>query len=123
MNVQSWKNILLIILSFISIFGLFIFFIIPDHFSKISISHSSLSSSSSSLSLIDEAGQQRTVSRKITSSLGKIEAGLAKSRALIIKKSGANPTVDDHDEDYVPSGSVYWNPDLFHRYLSLSVFW
>ncbi|MFS7904667.1 putative xylogalacturonan beta-1,3-xylosyltransferase [Helianthus anomalus] len=115
MNVQGWKKILLIILSFISIFGLFILFIIPDHFSKILISHSSLSPSFSSLSLVDEADQQPTVSRKITSSLGKIEAGLAKSRALIIKKSGANRTVDDHDEDYVPSGSVYWNPDLFHR--------
>ncbi|KAI3829475.1 hypothetical protein L1987_03600 [Smallanthus sonchifolius] len=88
---------LLIILSFISILGL-------SSFSSRMLSRSS-----------DSVVADREIKLKNPSNLGKIEAGLAKSRALI-KKSAANQTIDDDDDpDYVPSGSVYWNPNSFHR--------
>ncbi|KAJ9549032.1 hypothetical protein OSB04_021575 [Centaurea solstitialis] len=54
----------------------------------------------------------RILSTKKQSNLQKIEADLAEARAAI-KKAARNESIEDRD--YVPSGSVYWNPNSFHR--------
>ncbi|XP_024974329.1 probable glycosyltransferase At5g03795 isoform X2 [Cynara cardunculus var. scolymus] len=119
------KRELLIILPFVLILGLFASFVISDHSSSKGLtSRLTLSSSSSSSSLlVNNEANQRMISRisdvkletkiRRPSNLELIEAGLAKSRALIKRGAGGNQTIDDHD--YVPSGSVYWNPNTFHR--------
>lgn len=50
-------------------------------------------------------------SNKKQSNLKRIEASLAQARATIMK--GTNESIDD--PDYVPLGSVYRNPNSFHR--------
>lgn len=49
--------------------------------------------------------------------LDKVEAGLAKARALIrdatLNQSCSSPL--DQDADYVPHGDIYQNPYVFHR--------
>ncbi|KAI3666887.1 hypothetical protein L6452_41927 [Arctium lappa] len=126
MNPKNWKNrVLTIILPFALIFGLFASFKVSNHSSSEGLSSRLIlsSSSSSSLLVIDEANDQGTISRisdvnreikikRSVSNLELIEAGLAKSRGLI-KNGGGNQTIDD--PDYVPSGSVYWNPNTFYR--------
>ena len=52
---------------------------------------------------------------KKQSNLQKIEAGLAQARAAIKKAASMARNQSIEDPDYVPSGSVYWNPNSFHR--------
>lgn len=50
--------------------------------------------------------------------LGKVEAGLAKARALIKQASlRTGDTVPLEDADYVPQGDIYRNAFAFHRYI------
>lgn len=52
--------------------------------------------------------------QKKLSSLERLEAGLVRVRAAIKQAQSKNQTFDD--PEYVPTGSVYWNPIAFHRY-------
>ncbi|KAL3646845.1 hypothetical protein CASFOL_009389 [Castilleja foliolosa] len=47
------------------------------------------------------------------SNLEMVEAELSRARAAIRKAKGGNETL--LDPDYVPSGPMYWDPNLFHR--------
>ena len=53
-------------------------------------------------------------------SLEKIEEGLAQARALIQEAIRSKNYVSAKKEDFVPKGSIYWNPHAFHQ-LSLKV--
>ena len=56
---------------------------------------------------------------KKQSNLQRIEASLAQARAAIKKAASMATNNSIDDPDYVPSGSVYRNPNSFHRYNSV----
>nr|GMD44482.1 probable glycosyltransferase At5g03795 [Ipomoea batatas] len=55
---------------------------------------------------------QVTIKRKFRN-LERLEANLGKARAAI--RAAVHGTNQTDDPDYVPSGSVYWNANVFHR--------
>ncbi|PWA73838.1 hypothetical protein CTI12_AA257880 [Artemisia annua] len=59
--------------------------------------------------------------KKPQTNLQKIERGLAQARAAI--KKVRNSHLTEEDPDYVPSGSVYWHANTFHRYVLLKNFY
>ncbi|KAE9601783.1 hypothetical protein Lalb_Chr13g0301471 [Lupinus albus] len=53
--------------------------------------------------------------KNISTSLEKIEAGLAHSRALIQEAVRTRNYTTNIKNSFVPKGSIYWNPHTFHQ--------
>ncbi|XP_058219802.1 probable glycosyltransferase At3g07620 [Rhododendron vialii] len=111
--------------------GLSLFFLPLSRWSRtggisyLSSSSSSSSSSFSNFSFTDDTRQGgatiksgfRRSKKKIDEKLGRVEAGLARARALIrdavINQNRSSPL--DGDSDYIPQGDIYLNAYAFRR--------
>lgn len=73
--------------------------------------------------LKDETLLRRSKKKKRDEKLEKVEAELARARVLI-RDAGMNLSRSSyplHDRDYVPHGSIYRNPYMFHRYIFIFI--